>query len=456
LKKRFIKTNDNYVSQVAFHILLGVILFLFTPFAKVYFIIVVVYFLIKIFTCPNSKRVEEILFACAYISGSEVLFRMTKGAISYEACKYLVIMFVLIGLFFKGINSGAYPYFFFLIALVPAIIVASKTLGYQSDFRRSIAFVLSGPVCLGLATLFTYDKKITNEKILKVLLYLGLPSITMTTYLFLYNPTIRDTLSGTASNAATSGGFGPNQVSTALGLGIFAIVVRLFMKSPTIFLKVLNLVILGGMAFRGIVTFSRGGIYAAIIISLAFLVIVFLKSSEQKKSNMVVTFVVFMMAISVTWVISSNQTRGLIDKRYANEDSLGRDKGDITTGRLALFEEEMEGFLSNPFFGVGASRIKDIRLEEKGLKVPSHNEVGRLLSEHGILGIIILLILIIKPLVYRANNKKSFYFYAFFGFWFATINHSGMRIAAPAFLYALCLLNITNEKSPVHRKQITK
>ena len=456
MKKRFIKTNDNYVSQVAFHILLGVILFLFTPFAKVYFIIVVVYFLIKIFTCPNSKRVEEILFACAYISGSEVLFRMTKGAISYEACKYLVIMFVLIGLFFKGINSGAYPYFFFLIALVPAIIVASKTLGYQSDFRRSIAFVLSGPVCLGLATLFTYDKKITNEKILKVLLYLGLPSITMTTYLFLYNPTIRDTLSGTASNAATSGGFGPNQVSTALGLGIFAIVVRLFMKSPTIFLKVLNLVILGGMAFRGIVTFSRGGIYAAIIISLAFLVIVFLKSSEQKKSNMVVTFVVFMMAISVTWVISSNQTRGLIDKRYANEDSLGRDKGDITTGRLALFEEEMEGFLSSPFFGVGASRIKDIRLEEKGIKLPSHNEVGRLLSEHGILGIIILLILIIKPLVYRANNKKSFYFYAFFGFWFATINHSGMRIAAPAFLYALSLLNITNEKNPVHRKQITK
>jgi O-antigen ligase len=264
------------------------------------------------------------------------------------------------------------------------------------------------------------------------------------------------TLSGTASNAATSGGFGPNQVSTALGLGIFAIVVRLFMKSPTIFLKVLNLLILGGMAFRAIVTFSRGGIYSAIIISFAFLVIVFYRSSTQKKINIALTFIVFAFAISATWVISSNQTRGLIDKRYANEDSLGRDKGDITTGRLELFKEEMEGFLSSPFFGVGESRIKDIRVEEHGIKVPSHNEIGRLLSEHGILGIIILLILVIKPLVYRANNKKSFYFYAFLGFWFATINHSGMRIAAPAFLYALCLLNITNEKSPVHRKQITE
>lgn len=456
MKNKFLKANDNYVSQVVLHILLGILLYLFDPFATVYFLIVVAYFLIKIFTSPDSKRVEEILFACAYISGGEVLFRMTKGAISYEACKYLVIVFVIIGLFFKGVNFRAYPYFFYLIALVPAIIVASKTLGYQSDFRRSIAFVLSGPVCLGLASLFTFDKKLTNEKMLKVILYLGLPSITMTTYLFLYNPSIKDTLSGTASNAATSGGFGPNQVSTALGLGIFAIVVRLFMKSPTVFLKVLNLLILGGMAFRAIVTFSRGGIYSAIIISFAFLVIVFFKSSSKKKTNMALTFIVFALAISVTWIISSNQTSGLIDKRYANEDSLGRDKGDITTGRLDLFMEEMDGFLSSPFFGVGASRIKDIRLEEKGLKVPSHNEVGRLLSEHGILGIIILLILIIKPLAYRSNNKKSFYFYAFFGFWFATINHSGMRIAAPAFLYALCLINITYEKNPVHRKQITK
>ena len=179
---------------------------------------------------------------------------------------------MLIGLFFKGVNFKAYPYFFYLIALVPAIIVASKTLGYQSDFRRSIAFVLSGPVCLGLASLFTFDKKLAHKKMLKIILYIGLPSITMTTYLFLYNPSIKDTLSGTSSNAASSGGFGPNQVSTALGLGIFAIVVRLFMKSPTIFLKVLNLAILGGMTFRAIVTFSRGGIYSAIIISFAFII----------------------------------------------------------------------------------------------------------------------------------------------------------------------------------------
>ena len=109
--------------------------------------------------------------------------------------------------------------------------------------------------------------------------------------------------------------------------------------------------------------------------------------------------------------------------------------------------EEINGFLSSPFLGIGASRVKDIRVERSGRNLPSHNEIGRLLSEHGFLGIIIILILIIKPLAFRSTNKKNYYFYAFFAFWFATINHSGMRIAAPALLYAFTLLNVTSEYS---------
>ena len=76
------------------------------------------------------------------------------------------------------------------------------------------------------------------------------------------------------------------------------------------------------------------------------------------------------------------------------------------------------------------------------------------MSEHGFLGFIILLILIIKTLAYRTTNKRNYLFYAFLAFWFATINHSGMRIAAPALLYALALLNVTHDKTPIHRKQI--
>jgi O-antigen ligase len=114
---------------------------------------------------------------------------------------------------------------------------------------------------------------------------------------------------------------------------------------------------------------------------------------------------------------------------------------------------EFQGFMDHPFLGVGASGMKQERLEQEGSIVASHNEVSRLLSEHGMLGIIILLLLIIRPLAYRTQHKGNILFYAFLAFWFATINHSAMRIAAPGFIYGLALLHIVHEKKrPLHRE----
>lgn len=434
------------------HVGIGIVLFLFEPLSKVYFIAVMLYCMWWIISSPKETITRAVLISCAYFTGAEVLFRMTDGGLAYEASKYLVILFMLMGMFFRGLSGKGYPYFFYLIALVPAILVASTTLSFDANFRTNIAFVLSGPVCLGIAALFCYDRKVSYTLILDVIKFLALTSISTTTYLFLYNPSIKETLSGTASNLAASGGFGPNQVATALGLGMFAVAVRLFLKSPSLVLKLLNLTILGAMTFRAIVTFSRGGVIAAVIVIAAFLGIVYLRSGSQGKRQILSSFILFSIAIMITWSISSQQTYGLIDKRYANEDALGREKQDITTGRVELFMEEIDGFLGSPFLGIGASRVKDIRVEEIGRNLPSHNEIGRLLSEHGFLGILIILILIIKPLDYHASNKRNLFFYAFFAFWFATINHSGMRIAAPAFLYALCLLNVTYDKPSVHRQ----
>src|SRR5690606_20589309 len=120
--------------------------------------------------------------------------------------------------------------------------------------------------------------------------------------------------------------------------------------------------LLGAVTFRAIVTFSRGGIFAAIIVIIAFLWVLFFQSSPRQKNQILTSFLLFVIAISVTWVISSNQTYGLIDKRYANENAEGIEKSDITTGRLELFMEEMNGFINHPFLGEGASRTKDIRV----------------------------------------------------------------------------------------------
>src|SRR5690606_28387936 len=121
--------------------------------------------------------------------------------------------------------------------------------------------------------LFCYDKKVTHEQLSTILLFILLPIIVHTTYLFLYIPSMETVLSGTGSNFATSGGFGPNQVSTALGIGMLVLTLRLFTKSPGLLLKIINIVLLSLVSYRAIVTFSRGGVIAAFMTIAAFLVV---------------------------------------------------------------------------------------------------------------------------------------------------------------------------------------
>ncbi|MCA0131965.1 O-antigen ligase family protein [Winogradskyella alexanderae] len=457
LKSNYNKNNkENYLTLVLLHVGFAFLIALIPIFSKIYFIALILFFLHRIFNAPEKEKHKEVIMACCYVVGSEVLFRMTSGAFFYEGSKYLVILFAIIGLFYNGFSNKAYPYFIYLILLIPSIIVAYMTIGYDSNFRTNIAFVLSGPVCLGISALYLLNKKLYMNDFLKALLYLSLPIITMTVYLFLYSPSIKDILKGTQSNFAASGGFGPNQVATVLGLGMFALTVRFFMKSPTLTLKIFNGVLLGLISFRGIVTFSRGGIITAVLIIIPFLYLLFFKSTKQMKGRIIYTLILFSVLGVAVWFISSNQTMGLIDKRYANQDVSGRDKEDLSTGRVTLFMDDLQGFIENPLLGVGANGAKELRLKKgQGLKA-SHNELSRLFSEHGTLAFFILLILIFVPLLYRLENKRNIFFYSMLGFWFATINHSAMRIAAPGFIYALALLNVYYDKRPLCRKRLIK
>ena len=283
-----------------------------------------------------------------------------------------------------------------------------------------------------------------------------MPTIAMGVYLFFYTPDTRDILTGTGSNFAASGGFGPNQVSTALGIGMFCLVIQLFTNSKNVLLLAINLGLLSLLTYRGIVTFSRGGVLTALIISAAFIFFYFRVVNIKKKKRIIGPILFLVLTASFTYLLTSVRTSGLIDKRYANKDAAGRIKEDISTGRTELISSELGAFFAYPITGIGVGKIKEYREETEGISAASHNELSRMLSEHGMSGLIALLILGIYPLIYRLTNKRNFLFFSMLGFWFLTINHSSMRIAAPAFIYSLCLLNIVHEKkkNPIHRKRL--
>ncbi|GGG27845.1 ligase [Dokdonia pacifica] len=442
--------------MIAVHIAVGFGVYLFRPFAKVYFMATVGIFLFYLF--KNGNKNNEALYAAAYITGAEVFFRMTDASPIpiYEAGKYGVIGFILLGLFFSGTSRKSGPYWLYLLLLIPGVVYASSTLGYDTNFRKAVIFNLSGPFCLGIAALYCVDRKITRKQLQYIIWSLLMPTIAMGVYLLFFTPDTRSVLTGTGSNYAASGGFGPNQVSTAVGIGMFCLVIQLFNNSKNIILLAINLGLLSLLTYRGIVTFSRGGVLTALIISVAFIFFYFKAVNIKTKKRIIGPILFLVLTASFTYLLTSVRTSGLIDKRYANKDAAGRVKEDLSTGRTVLISSELEAFFKNPITGIGVGKIKEYREETQGISAASHNELSRMLSEHGLSGLFALLILGVYPLIFRLSNRRNFLFFSMLGFWFLTINHSSMRIAAPAFIYSLCLLNIVNEKkkNPIHRERI--
>lgn len=409
-----------------------------------YMVFVLGFWLSRIFTKENKHL--EILKAMAYITGAEVFFRMTGAYIFYETAKYAVILFSIIGFFFYGFKIKAIPYVFYLLLLIPGILVSLENIGYDVNFRKAVLFNLSGPLTLGVVSLYCFGKTISFSNYLNVLNVMVYPLLSITVYVFLYTPDLQNVVTGTASNVALSGGYGPNQIATVLGLGVFVLFSRYLIPYKNKIVHVIMLFFLGAMAYRAILTFSRGGVIVSGLMIAAFSIVFYFTTNIKTKiktSFKVVGLIVISMAI---WSLALLQTGGMIGNRYENKDALGREKEDVTTGRLELFKTEMETFEESPFFGIGVGNIKFKFMDELGKSIPTHNEITRLLSEHGFFGVLALMVLILTPLIAKLQGAQNIYFFPFLIFWFLTISHSSMRIAAPAFVYGLALLHITYEK----------
>lgn len=438
------KEDIAYFQIILFHAVLGFVVYLFPFVAKIYGYAIFIggfFYVIK-----TQNRQNEALIAAAYVVGSEVFLRMTGGNPLYEIAKYGVIVFIFMGMYYSGFSKSATPYWIFLLLLVPSVILTTFVLNFETNLKNSIAFNISGPVCLGVASIYAYRRKVPLDQMNTILLSMGLPILTCMVYLTFYTPNIRDVITSTQSSYETSGGFGPNQVATVLGLGMFIFFSRIILESRTKFMLALNLFIAINMSYRGIVTFSRGGMITGFLMIILLLLFLYAKSNftGRVKLNYITAFIA--VAMVTTWAYTSFQTGGLIDKRYANQDAAGRVKESKFTGREELAKTEIDMFLKNPVFGVGVGKGVEVRYAETGDGTLSHDEITRMLAEHGTLGIVGLLILFFTPLVLYLENKFNMFLLCFVAFWFLTINHAAMRTAAPAFVYSLSLLNVFFEK----------
>jgi hypothetical protein len=413
-------------------------------FPKIYGLLSLTIPLFIIFSSKN-KNEEAFVFA-AYFVGAEVFTRMIDGSIVYETGKYGVILFLLLGVFVGGIKQKlSVSYFFYLLLLLLGIVFTQVPEG--ESIRKAVAFNLSGPFVLGISALYFYKRRITNKQLLNALFFMLLPLFSMVTYLYLRTPALEEIVFGGSANFKTSGGFGPNQVATVIGFGIFIIAVLMLLKHKITGFVLFDSLILVYFIYRGLLTFSRGGIITGVI-ALLFFFLFFILSKNNSVQLFFKYIIIGGVLTTAIWFYTSLATGGMLDNRYAGKNASGIQKEDITSGRAAIFEEQIKSLIYAPFgIGVGSGKYKRI-IEDSDVTAASHNEIGRLIEEHGIVGLLCLLLLLTVPLVHLfiSTNYQRAFIVGFYLLWFLTISHSAMRIAFPGFIYGLSLIKITENE----------
>jgi len=129
----------------------------------------------------------KFLFCLRIVVSIEVLLRMTDGIFFNEFGKYAILIFMFLGMIYSGFSKNALLYWMFLLLLIPSVILATLTLDFGTDIRKAIAFNLSGPVCLAFCSIYSYQRKMSFDRLMGVVTAFSLPLVAVAVYLiFIY------------------------------------------------------------------------------------------------------------------------------------------------------------------------------------------------------------------------------------------------------------------------------
>jgi len=351
----------------------------------------------------------------------------------YESAKYaiaLISAITLIRIKKYTIPKLAVVYF---ILLLPALLVSYSTLS-QEALRAGISFNFSGPLSLFAAVCFFANITLNSEEWKILLLAVVAPMMGITTIAahgtFL-NPNIQFT---TESVHAASGGFGPNQVSSVLGLGAL-LAVHYALSSQNRRKQTVLICVALYFIMQAALTFSRGGVIAAV---LALAPVVFFKMRQSRERGRVLIWVGILAGFCglVLYPLLDEYTGGALTTRYSIKDLNGREQ--LMAADLIIWE-------SHPVFGVGVGGSAHAHMALYGQPAATHNEFTRLLAEHGLfgLGAIVAIALMALNVVIRAPTMLEKSYSSSFILW--SILFSGansMRIAAAGFLFGLAFVRL--------------
>lgn len=383
---------------------------------------------IGIYYALLGRRLVYVAYVCAYLAGAEVLWRMTGARVPWEFGKYSISLLSFLALIrLGGRNLPLKPILFFILIIPGALVTVFQLPG---DWAFSfLSFNITGPVSLAFCVAFFSMVKFSEAEMRTLLIWLIAPvvGIAMACFFSTFGST-EQIYFGKGSNMLASGGFGPNQVSAGLGLGVLAVFLAMVDEQTDRKLKLLLLGCIAWFVVQCLLTFSRSGLYLSglSIMAAGF----YLIRSKRARINLVVVMIGMAIAGKVLLPYADRFTGGAMVERFKKTNMTGRDKIIIADFKI---------WARNPILGIGVGQAKQARASFYK-RHSSHTEYTRLLAEHGFLGLLALMVMI--SMAYTAffqtrSIKARALVAAFLAFSLLFMFVNGMRLAIPSFLFGL-------------------
>lgn len=424
------------------HVLLAV-LFIFSK----YFFIFWVYFVI-LFTLPqvikSSTRSRAILFLSGYIFGLEILGRMVKASpfVPYQLGNYYMLLVFCYSIIRMHTSQKGMIGKVILLLCIPAFYLIPYE-NYYVYFINSF----SGILCLGLAAVYFGNQRYSAEDLKNFIKIIVLPILVIALYVSIKSPSFDDIDFALGANFETTGGFGSNQVSTVFGVGACVLLLP-YLRRKVVFssYKGISIVLIALFVFRGLLTFSRGGMLGALVaVGFSFLYLNW--KSRANRLRFFLQLILILGGGALVFVVTNEITGGTLSERYEGETA-GTLRGDrvknlstITSNRSKIALAEWDIFTSHVLLGVGPGAGYKAREKFLGKSTAAHTEFTRLLAEQGLPGLFIGIIFIFYPLIRIKNSKsveETYYIIAFFSLAVITSFHSAMRTMITPLFWALC------------------
>jgi O-antigen ligase len=394
-----------------------------------------------------SKDTRKVMFAAAYITGAEVLWRMTHAGILWESGKYFTVLILVIALLrMRHWKRMGLPLVFFLLLCIslPLTILAESSARAFDD----ISFYMSGPLALAVCAIYFSQITIDGQIMRRLAWYvivpvLGIATLTASSTLASSHISFTD-----ESNFVTSGGFGPNQVSAILGLG-GALALMLFIMGRRMAGRWAILILALGLLTLIALTFSRGGLYnAAVMFILAMAH--YMRNSRARIAMLIGLLAVGMAGGYLIFPRLNAFTGGMLEQRFADTDP---------TLRLQIARAEFNLWLANPLLGVGLGQAEGSRAELLGFRIAAHTEYTRILAEHGtagLLAMLILLLMAIQRYMRGSSIEEQTWIAALLAWPMMEMTHAAMRIVAISFLFGLAMVNWAPTEEMVDAPTVVK